>query len=255
MIIIVIVIVIILLSLQRHPHTRRASTSPPKDDGPKAAEGKASEGSDAAASEAGGPEEGVYAVEKVLDSRDVGEEKQYLVRWKGYADSENTWEPAANILDSDLIKDFEEGASATDAADGPEVAADSGSADAGSTTANAITAVAAAAASAAAAAAVASAAAMAAASLQELPEVSIRGLTLEQASFEVRRKWGGSRKRAGGNRHYVRRGRLNPRMRLRLASDHPRLRARRSCVERAGFSLHGLPASSARLDNLKQSFH
>ena len=53
-----------------------------------------------------------YEVEKVLDSRpdekSLTGEKQYLVKWKGYGDDENTWEPARNLNHAaDAIADFE----------------------------------------------------------------------------------------------------------------------------------------------------
>ena len=38
-----------------------------------------------------------YEVEKILDNRSVNGLQQYLVKWKGYDDSENTWEPKTNL--------------------------------------------------------------------------------------------------------------------------------------------------------------
>ena len=38
-----------------------------------------------------------YEVERILDSRLVDGLRQYLVKWKGYDDSENTWEPKTNL--------------------------------------------------------------------------------------------------------------------------------------------------------------
>jgi len=35
-----------------------------------------------------------------------GKKLQYLVRWKGYDDSQNTWEPVENIHTPELIKSF-----------------------------------------------------------------------------------------------------------------------------------------------------
>ena len=39
--------------------------------------------------------------------RKVRGKVQYLIRWKGYAAADNTWEPADSIMDSKLILDFE----------------------------------------------------------------------------------------------------------------------------------------------------
>ena len=38
-----------------------------------------------------------YKVEQILDSRFYRNGLQYLVKWKGYDDTENSWEPEANL--------------------------------------------------------------------------------------------------------------------------------------------------------------
>uniref|UniRef100_A0A914DL83 Chromo domain-containing protein n=1 Tax=Acrobeloides nanus TaxID=290746 RepID=A0A914DL83_9BILA len=50
-----------------------------------------------------------YVIDKILDKRlnDAGEE-EYLVKWEGYDDSENTWEPRESFMVEDVIKEFEE---------------------------------------------------------------------------------------------------------------------------------------------------
>ena len=42
-------------------------------------------------------EETEWEVENLVNSRTLNERLEYLVKWKGYDDSENTWEPAGNL--------------------------------------------------------------------------------------------------------------------------------------------------------------
>ena len=51
-------------------------------------------------------EEDVYIVEQIQGERTRGGKRQYLIKWQGYPTSENSWEPAASILDPQLIADF-----------------------------------------------------------------------------------------------------------------------------------------------------
>ena len=60
----------------------------------------------------------VYRVEQILARRTKrrgrARAREYLVRWSGFDDSHNTWEPASNILDEQLIADFEAGTGAAE---------------------------------------------------------------------------------------------------------------------------------------------
>jgi hypothetical protein len=45
-----------------------------------------------------------YEVERIIEKRGA----KFLVKWKGYGESENTWEPRGNLDDcQDLLNDFE----------------------------------------------------------------------------------------------------------------------------------------------------
>src|SRR6266705_802275 len=56
-----------------------------------------------------GGEEGHYEIERILTSRPTRNRKstQYLIKWKGYPDSENSWLPAKELQSArDLLKQF-----------------------------------------------------------------------------------------------------------------------------------------------------
>src|SRR6266403_2249268 len=50
-----------------------------------------------------------YEVERIVAHRQFGQSKrlQYLIKWKGYPDSDNTWEPADQVHAPDLIKHYQ----------------------------------------------------------------------------------------------------------------------------------------------------
>jgi hypothetical protein len=48
-----------------------------------------------------------YVVDEVRDSRLRQGNLEYLVKWRGYGEEENTWEPASNLVHADhAVKDF-----------------------------------------------------------------------------------------------------------------------------------------------------
>ncbi|XP_054719433.1 uncharacterized protein LOC129229120 [Uloborus diversus] len=49
----------------------------------------------------------VFKVEKILAKRFRHGRYEYLIKWKGYPNSQNTWEPKENILSPTLLEEFE----------------------------------------------------------------------------------------------------------------------------------------------------
>jgi len=48
----------------------------------------------------------IYQVEKLLKQRMKDGEHQFLIKWLGFPHGQNSWEPASNILNKHLIKQF-----------------------------------------------------------------------------------------------------------------------------------------------------
>ncbi|KAL6077673.1 Cell division cycle-associated 7-like protein [Balamuthia mandrillaris] len=63
--------------------------------------------------EEGEEEEREYVVEKILSKRNKGRKVEYLIKWEGYNDSCNSWEPKANLFCEQLLRDFEAAAASS----------------------------------------------------------------------------------------------------------------------------------------------
>jgi len=48
---------------------------------------------------------GIYEVESIIGKKKIGKTWHFLVKWSGYADFDNTWEPLKNVRHlTDMIK-------------------------------------------------------------------------------------------------------------------------------------------------------
>ena len=51
-------------------------------------------------------QEEVYEVEKILGHKGDGDDRTYLIRWKGWGPEADTWEPVSNIITDGVIKEY-----------------------------------------------------------------------------------------------------------------------------------------------------
>lgn len=51
-------------------------------------------------------EEEVYDVEKIVGDRTYKGKRQFLIKWVGYPDSQNTWELEDNLMCEELLKEY-----------------------------------------------------------------------------------------------------------------------------------------------------
>lgn len=53
-------------------------------------------------------DEAEYEVDRIVDDRVEENEKQYLIRWKGFSADDDTWEPVTNLDCPEIIEGYEE---------------------------------------------------------------------------------------------------------------------------------------------------
>ncbi|KAL6065753.1 Chromobox protein 5 [Balamuthia mandrillaris] len=82
--------------------TNPKSRDEAEEDGAVQANPSGSEGEDA-----GEEEEDIYEVERIVDKRKKGRGVEYLIKWKGYPASANTWEKRSNLFCEELLEEFE----------------------------------------------------------------------------------------------------------------------------------------------------
>jgi len=47
-----------------------------------------------------------YEVERFIDTRKIGSDREFLVRWKGFGENDDSWEPERNMNCRDMIDEF-----------------------------------------------------------------------------------------------------------------------------------------------------
>ncbi|RWS13632.1 chromobox protein 1-like protein [Dinothrombium tinctorium] len=86
----------------------RASLDSDSEDNRKAAKGSDGGDEDGEGDEDGAGQEEEYVVEKILEKRKRNGRIEYLIKWQGWPDEDNTWEPEEHLSCPDLVREFEE---------------------------------------------------------------------------------------------------------------------------------------------------
>ena len=47
-----------------------------------------------------------WEVERILDTRRYRSQLQFLIKWKGYSNAHNSWEPEKNLNATELVKEY-----------------------------------------------------------------------------------------------------------------------------------------------------
>jgi serine/threonine protein kinase len=58
------------------------------------------------AGDEGSDDEPIYDIEQILGARGAGDDLEFLIKWKGYPSSHNSWEPRSYIFDAKKVAEF-----------------------------------------------------------------------------------------------------------------------------------------------------